>query len=235
MRTKLFSVFAISLSTLFFSQQNKGNKQTAEDNEVKKNYSQTRSFIENADITRTNKDWSQIAEFRSGTGETVQFFPVQIVNLKSGQKRNALELDMEIKIKNAGVGLGILGAASGIAGGITGNQSAVFSGSNLMAQAITNDGKLQVWVDNDEVQEFIKFLEDFIIPDISTKYKKKSSEFVFRADEITFIFLINESKKRLTIKINDMPDYSFWTESRAEKIGDLIPVLKMVNSKELDF
>jgi len=46
-------------------------------------YSETRKFIENAETTRVNKDWSLIAEFRSGIGETVEFFPIQIVNLKN--------------------------------------------------------------------------------------------------------------------------------------------------------
>lgn len=226
MKKKTILLYTIFTSSLIFSQQTQIPS---------RNESQTRSFIENASISRTNRDWNLTAEFRSGTGETVQFFPVQIVNLKNGQKKNALELDMQLKIKNPGLAAGILGAATGIAGGITNNQSAVVSGSSLLTQAMANDGKLQVWVDNDEVQELIKFLKKFILPDIDTKYKKKSSEFEFKANEITFIFLINESKRRLTIKINDIPDYSFWTESRADKIGDVIPVLEMVNSRELDF
>ena len=51
--------------------------------------SATRTFIDNANKTRINKDWSLMAEFKSGIGETVTFFPVQIVDLDSKKTINA--------------------------------------------------------------------------------------------------------------------------------------------------
>lgn len=59
--------------------------------------SSTRKFIEEAQFTRINKDWTTIAEFKSGIGETVEFYPIEVINLKTGAKTNALQLDMNIK------------------------------------------------------------------------------------------------------------------------------------------
>lgn len=71
--------------------------------------STTRKFIEDSKYTRINKDWSTTAEFRSGIGEYVKFFPIEVIDLKSGTKMKALQLDMYIKkpdlYKTAWVGL----------------------------------------------------------------------------------------------------------------------------------
>ncbi len=71
--------------------------------------SSTRKFIDNAQFTRINKDWTTIAEFKSGIGEYVNFYPIEVIDLKTGEKINALQLDMFIKnpdtFKTAWVGI----------------------------------------------------------------------------------------------------------------------------------
>lgn len=59
--------------------------------------SSTRKFIDKAQFTRINKDWTTIAEFKSGIGEYVNFYPIEVIDLKNGEKVNALQLDMYIK------------------------------------------------------------------------------------------------------------------------------------------
>jgi hypothetical protein len=59
--------------------------------------SSTRIFIDKAQFTRINKDWTTLAEFKSGIGEYVNFYPIEVIDLKSGEKVNALQLDMYIK------------------------------------------------------------------------------------------------------------------------------------------
>ena len=186
------------------------------------NTSDIRNTIENAETSRLNKDWSLTAEFKSGIGEVVQFYPVQLVDLKTGSKSEALQIEMEVKTRG---GIPILGAAVAAASG----------NSNLAAQAMMNDGKVVSWVDKSEVDEFIAFIEQQILPNMDLKYKEKSSEFIFNAKEITLKFLIYERTKRLTIILNGYDGYQFWTESRADKIGDLLPILKKVKNKELEF
>ncbi len=204
-------------------------------NARKSEISETRTFIRDAETVRINKDWSLIAEFRSGTGETVQFFPIQIVDLKTGNKKNALQLDLQVKTKGLGVAGAALGALAGGAGALAGNASAIAAGSGLVASSMTKDGLISLYVDRDQVNEMILFLEQNILPNLDTRYKDKSSEFIFTANEIIFKFLIHEKRKRLSIILNDEDSYEFWTESRAEDIGELVPILKKVNSKELEF
>ncbi|RKS02770.1 hypothetical protein C8C84_2499 [Flavobacterium sp. 102] len=61
--------------------------------------SDTRKFIENADITRIDRDWNIVANLASGLGETVSFFPVEITDLKTGQKVKALQVDMTVNCR----------------------------------------------------------------------------------------------------------------------------------------
>jgi len=128
-----------------------------------------------------------------------------------------------------------LGALAGSAGALANNTSAVVAGSGLMTQSMTKDGLISLYVDRDQVNEMIMFLDQNILPNLDTRYKDKSSEFVFTANEIIFKFLIHEKRKRLSIILNDEDSYEFWTESHAEDIGELVPILKKVNTKELDF
>jgi hypothetical protein len=55
-----------------------------------------RNLIQNADISMVSRDWNTIATISSGTGETVSFFPIEITDLKTGQKLKALQVDMTI-------------------------------------------------------------------------------------------------------------------------------------------
>lgn len=59
--------------------------------------SSTRDFINKASFLQINKDWTITAEFYSGIGEYVKFFPVEIMDLKTRETRDALELDMRVK------------------------------------------------------------------------------------------------------------------------------------------
>ncbi len=61
--------------------------------------SDTRKFIENADITRIDRDWNIVANLTSGMGESVSFFPVEITDLKTNQKVKALQVDMTVNCR----------------------------------------------------------------------------------------------------------------------------------------
>jgi hypothetical protein len=192
--------------------------------------SEARTLMDNTDIVRINKDWSLIAEFKSGTGEKVEFFPVEVVDPKTGIKMIALQMDLKIRTGGGG-GLAMLSALSGGMGGLQ-------SMGPAMAAAMANNGVASAWVDYDEIDRLIEFIEKIVVPNLDKKYKKKSSEFIFHSQEITMRYLIDESTKRISIILNNgegnTPMY-FFTESRAEKIGELLPILKRVKSKELSF
>ena len=208
---KTTTTFLVLLfSSITFAQINKP-KVKEKENEITAERSTTRVFIEDAKISRINKDWSLIAEFKSGTGETVQFFPVQIENLKTHIKANALQVEMEIK---APTGLAFVGNIK----------------TNLTA-----------WVGLDQIDEFITFIDENIIPNLQLKYKEKSSEFTFNAKELTLKFLIDERRRRLTISLNNyepeglIKSYDFWTETKVDNFPDVLEILKKVKSKELKF
>ena len=42
-----------------------------------------RNLIQNANISMVNRDWTTVATIKSGTGETVSFFPIEITDLKN--------------------------------------------------------------------------------------------------------------------------------------------------------
>ncbi|SRX55471.1 hypothetical protein [Aequorivita sp. CIP111184] len=156
--------------------------------------SSTRKFIDEAQFTRINKDWTTIAEFKSGIGETVEFYPIEVINLKTGEKRNALQLDMNIK------------------------KPEVFK---------------TAWIGMEEINEFISFIEDNVIPNLDLRFKDKSSEFIFKANEMTLSYFIYEKSRRLTIKLNSYDDsefknYTFWTETQVDKIPRLLEILKII-------
>ena len=222
MKTTLLLVAVLSISTMGFAQkkqQNQTQNQTQSANRPELEKSDVRIMIEDASITRINKDWTNIAEFKSGIGETVNFYPVQVVDLKSGQIREALQVDMYIKKG---------GANALIAGALTMNPG-------LMG----NDDYMSAWVGLDEISEFIAFIEKSIVPNLDLRYKKKSSEFIFNAKEITFKYMVDEKRRRLSIILNNYNDvgypFHFWTEARVDKIAELLPVLKDIRDKKLNF
>jgi hypothetical protein len=91
------------------------------------------------------------------------------------------------------------------------------------------------WIDYDEIDSFISFIENNVIPNMNLKYKDKSSEFIFQAKEITLKFLIHEKRKRLTIELNNSQTMPFWTETQVDNLPKLLPILKAVKNKELKF
>ncbi len=115
--------------------------------------SSTRKFIEDAQFTQINKDWNTIAEFESGIGEYVNFFPIEVINLKSENKVKALQLEMYVKRPEA---------------------------------------YKTAWVGLDEIDEFILFIEKNVIPNLDLRFKKQSTEYIFKAKEMTFSYLVDE-------------------------------------------
>lgn len=156
--------------------------------------SSTRKFIEEAQFTKISKDWNTIAEFNSGIGEYVKFFPIEVLNLKNKATQNALQLDMFIK------------------------KPEVYK---------------TAWVGLDEIDEFISFIEVNVIPNLDLKFKKKSTEYIFKAKEMTFSYLVDEKEKRISISLNNYEkegqlNYYFWTETQVNKIPELLKVLKTI-------
>ncbi|MCF6129059.1 hypothetical protein L1S35_05190 [Flavobacterium sp. AS60] len=159
--------------------------------------SDTREFIANAEMTQINRNWDVNADFKSGIGEIVYFFPIEVIDLKSNQKVKSLQMDMSVLAEN--------------------NRN-YFKSS---------------WIDLSEVDEFIYFIEQYVIPNLKNKTEvNQSVTYIFNSKEITLSFLIEKSRKRISIylKDNGITDYQhyFWTETQVNKIPDLLAVLKQI-------
>jgi len=94
-----------------------------------------------------------------------------------------------------------------------------------------NDTYKTAYIGLEEIDEFILFIEQYVIPNLNIKFKDKSSQFTFKAKEMTLYYLIYEKKRRLTIKLNDYDNdeyinHTFWTETQVKKIPKLLSVLK---------
>ncbi len=215
MKKLLFFSILSSIVILSFGQKTNLRKQENANPQPPKEESIFRQFLFNASRTRINKDWSLMADFRSGTNETVQFFPVQAIDLKTNEKMNALEIDMLIKPLQTNI---------------------------LQSLGSTLTITRTAWVGLEEIDDFIDFVEKFIVPNIKQKFKEKSSEYIFKSKELTFKFLVDEKGRRLTISINNYDFnevtnsyFEFWTEAKVDNIDELLPILKKVKSKNLEF
>ncbi|WP_119789746.1 hypothetical protein [Flavobacterium anhuiense] len=160
------------------------------------NGSETRKFIENAEITQVNKDWNVKAEFKSGLDEIVSFFPIEVIDLKSNRKIKSLQVDITLK----------------------------YHGNNDFKSS---------WIDLNEVDEFVLFIEQYVIPNLKDKTEKnQSTTYIFNSKEIMFRFNIEKTSRRVSIylKDNGVTDYEhyFWTETQVGKIPDLLTMLKKI-------
>lgn len=89
------------------------------------------------------------------------------------------------------------------------------------------------WIDLNEVDDFIVFIENYVIPNLKDKTEKKQSiTYLFNSREITFHFSIQKSSRRMSIylKDNGVKDnvHYFWSESQVNKIPELLKMLKEI-------
>ncbi len=203
---KVLTVLSIILTTHAFGQQIFVDGQSA-----------TRKFIGIEPQFNFFRDWSTQAEFKSGIGEYVHFFPVELKNLKTGEKVNALQLEMMVK---------------------TADPSASIGGFGMKKKDETTSF---AYLGLDEVNEFILFLEKNVIPNLGLSLNNKSSEFIFKAKEMVFYYTVIEKEKRISISIPVIDENTqastgkflyFWTEKNVEDVPTLVKVLKATVAKK---
>ena len=94
-------------------------------------------------------------------------------------------------------------------------------------------------LDVEDKSDYLAELEEFIHEkkiakfNLELKFKKKSSEFIFKANEMTLYYFIYEKRRRLTIKLNEFDNseiinHTFWTETQVDKIPRLLEILKII-------
>jgi hypothetical protein len=175
--------------------------------QAQKEESSTRKFISKSEKTQINKDWNTVAKFKSGIGESVTFTPVEVIDLNTNEKVKSLQIDMKLK------------------------SSSIVTIDNLIRSA---DIKVTGWVGIDEIQEMINFIEEYIIPNLKTKLKKQSKEFILKTKEMKMTFYVKESMTKIFMielnsyeRKNDLR-YTFWTKTQVDQIPKLLDVLKLL-------
>lgn len=176
--------------------------------------SEVRKFIGKEPKFNFFRDWTYKAEYTSGIGEYVQFYPVTLSNLSTNQKMNAIQIDVMIKVdQNAMAGFKSIGPKFG-------------SKDELKSTA---------YMTREELKEFIDFLEKNIAPNLNVKFSKKSSQYIYKAKELVFSYLIDEKDKRVEISIPEIDRESglntgkfldFWTDKNVDDVKSLITMLK---------
>jgi hypothetical protein len=102
-----------------------------------------------------------------------------------------------------------------------------------MDMALANNYFKSSWIDLNEVDEFILFIETYVIPNLKEKTERKQSvTYIFNSREITFSFYIEKSSRRISIYLKDNGntdnEHYFWTESQVSKIPELLTMLKEI-------
>ncbi len=172
---------------------------------ITQNYSQnknseTRQFIENAEITQINKDWNVKAEFKSGLGEIVSFFPVEAIDLKSNKSVKSLQMDMTVIYQ------------------IAGRNYNYFKSSWIDLNEVD---EFTLFIE----QYVIPNLKDKTEQKQSVTYIFNSREITF-----SFYIEKSNRRISIYLKDNGSTDneHYFWTESQVSKIPELLTTLKAI-------
>jgi hypothetical protein len=173
--------------------------------------SELRSVINKSDAYFLTIDYASVAEFKSGIGEFVNFYPAEFKNLNTNAVTKGLKIQMKISIP-------VL-----LADGKT--------GSNMIYRSAILDAS--------DVKLFIEFLEKNVAPKVGKADKKdvKRYEATIKFKEIIFTYAYEKSSERITIFARDygvtgrnagVDFIEFWTETQVDKIPDLLMVLKKI-------
>lgn len=172
-------------------------------------------IIENAEFN-FYRDWSKIATFKSGIGETIELFPIVFSVPESKIELYGLQLDAEVKPQDS--------------------NAAIRNSSSLFSIGNKNFIKRSIFIDKNDVSRFIAYVQREIIPNLKTTYKKKSKEYVFKSKELFFSFFIYEKTARITMHIIDYGplgdsvgggnQIEFWTESKIDDIPEFLETIK---------
>ncbi|WP_123905775.1 hypothetical protein [Chryseobacterium sp. ERMR1:04] len=183
---RVTTVFFLSLC-LYTSAQQKEN-------------STTRKFINSAEFTQINKNWNITADFKSGIGEEVSFFPVEAIDLKTSQKIKSIQVDMNAKYD------------------FMGKTRSFFKTYWLDLDEVEEFTQFLE-------QYIIPNLKDKTEKKQSTTYIFNSKEISFN-----FYIEKNTRRISIYLKDYGAIDneHYFWTESQVNKIPELLDVLKKI-------
>ncbi len=170
-------------------------------------YSEPSQFIEKAGSVQINLVESQKTIFKSGLGETVSFYPAEIIDLNQNQKKvSGIEVESTFITKEY---------------------------QNKKDQYT----KETAWIGVDELPVLIDWFESYVIPNLTNPVgTKKTVKYIHSTKEIQFKFNVYNATQTFTIAVKNTnhKDKYFWTESRTKDIPSILKTLKYMQTKTLN-
>lgn len=164
--------------------------------------SEPSQFIERSSYVQINMDETEKASFKSGLGESAEFYPCQIIDLKSNNKMNGMQIESRFIIGQQGM-------------------------SNIWAKETSWIGldeisDLVIWFEN----YVIPNLKDSAGKKKTVKYifncKELTLKFEIMNKTQIFSVIMNDT---------DYPAKYFWTESQVDNIPNVVKSLKYLQTK----
>lgn len=164
--------------------------------------SEPSEFIERSSYVQINMDETEKASFKSGLGESAEFYPCQIIDLKSNNKINGMQVESLFIIGQHGM-------------------------SNIWAKetawiGLDEISDLVIWFEN----YVIPNLKDSAGKKKTVKYIFNCKEIMLKFE------IINKTQVFSVIMNNsNYPAKYFWTESQVDKIPNVVKSLKYLQTK----
>ncbi len=164
--------------------------------------SEPSQFIERSSYVQINMDETEKATFRSGMGESVDFYPCQIIDLKNNNKMNGMQVESRFIIGQQGM--------------------ASVSAKETAWIGLDEISDLIVWFEN----YVIPNLNDSAGKKKTVKYIFNCKELMLKFEIMnkTQIFSV-------IINTTDFPGKYFWTESQVDNIPNVVKALKYLQTK----
>jgi hypothetical protein len=159
-------------------------------------------FIERSSYVQINMDETEKASFKSGLGESAEFYPCQILDLKNNTKMNGMQVESRFIIGQQGM-------------------------TNIWASetawiGLDEISDLVIWFEN----YVIPNLKDTAGKKKTVKYIFNCKEMMLKFE------IINKTQIFSVIMNNsDYPAKYFWTESQVDKIPNVVKALKYLQTK----
>jgi hypothetical protein len=164
------------------------------------------------------RNWTKVASFKSGIGESVAVFPVTFSTPDNKITLHGLQLNAFVKRQMT-------------------TTTYVSTNVSNFAKGFNKDFLYRsIFIDKEDVKRLITYIERDIIPNLKTTYKSQSKEYIYKCKEVFIAFLIDEKDLRITMHMIDYgplgdghgggEQIEFWTESQVEKIPEFLISIK---------
>jgi hypothetical protein len=166
-------------------------------------FSEPSKFIQQANYVQINMNENERAVFKSGFGETVSFYPSEIIDLKENKKLNGLAVESEYIIKDY-------------------QHKTSESTKETAWIGIDEIPDLITWFEN--------YVVPNLEPGTT---KNKTVKYIFNSKEVELKFESYNNIQTFSVLIKNSiyKDEYFWTVSRVKEIPNIVKTLKYLQSK----